>query len=154
MLERHKPASIARRVYAFLLDGFLIQCGFGILAFVGYSAMREGAYSSGLPDPSSDSFDLFLCSLGVLWIFFPFFYFTLFHAWGGQTPAKWIAGIRVVGLRSERVSPFRAAVRTLSYWLSAFPLGAGFLWCLFNPEKRALHDLISGTRVIRLRLGD
>ena len=32
-------------------------------------------------------------------------------------------------------------------WLTLIPVVIDYLWCLFDPEKRALHDIISGTRL-------
>lgn len=37
--------------------------------------------------------------------------------------------------------------------VSALPLGLGFLWVLFDPERRAWHDRLSGTRVVVLPKG-
>jgi uncharacterized RDD family membrane protein YckC len=36
-------------------------------------------------------------------------------------------------------------IRCLSYTLSYLPMCAGFIMAAFQPEKRALHDLIAGT---------
>ena len=64
--------------------------------------------------------------------------------------AKMLFGIQV---RSTTLGPLtwgQAALRTIGYVLSSLFLGAGFLWMLFNRDRRALHDFIAGTRVIRL----
>ena len=37
--------------------------------------------------------------------------------------------------------------------VSALPLGLGFLWVLFDHERRAWHDRLSGTRVVVLPEG-
>ena len=45
-------------------------------------------------------------------------------------------------------------VRRLGWALvSLLPLGLGFLWILFDPEKRAWHDRFSRTRVVVLPKG-
>jgi len=45
-------------------------------------------------------------------------------------------------------------VRRLGWALvSLLPLGLGFLWILFDPEKRAWHDRLSRTRVVVLPKG-
>ena len=36
----------------------------------------------------------------------------------------------------------------LASLLSLAPVGLGWLWCLFDRERRALHDHLSGTYVI------
>lgn len=33
-------------------------------------------------------------------------------------------------------------------FLSLTPIGLDYLWCLIDPKKRALHDIISGTRIV------
>ena len=44
-----------------------------------------------------------------------------------------------------------ALLRYLAYYLSAATLGVGFLAAGLRRDKRALHDLIAGSRVERLR---
>jgi uncharacterized RDD family membrane protein YckC len=44
-----------------------------------------------------------------------------------------------------------ALLRFLSATPSMGCFGIGFLWILVNPERAALHDLLSGTRVIQLQ---
>jgi len=84
-----------------------------------------------------------------LWLFLFILYFTFFYHYGGQTPGKMMMGLRVVTANLEELSLFQALFRTLSYFLSGFPLGIGFLMALLDQDKRALHDFIAGTRVVR-----
>ncbi len=148
-MERVRRAGFLRRAAALSLDCFLIQLACGILTAVAVVAVKEGARASGLPDPSEGSRVILFDTLAGLWIVLPVVYFTFFVAMGGQTPAKMLAGIRVVGRHEEDLSAFRALSRALAYWVSAFPLGIGFLWVFLNGERRAFHDYIAGTRVIR-----
>ena len=62
---------------------------------------------------------------------------------------KWL-GIYVVSLRSPEgeLSFEQSVVRYLSYGLSYLTFGLGFVMAAFHPEKRALHDLIAGTRSV------
>jgi uncharacterized RDD family membrane protein YckC len=41
--------------------------------------------------------------------------------------------------------------RYFAYFLSALPLGLGFLWVAFSPKKQAWHDRLAGTLVVRIR---
>ncbi len=41
--------------------------------------------------------------------------------------------------------------RYCAYFLSALPLGLGFLWVVFSPKKQAWHDRLAGTLVVRIR---
>ena len=68
----------------------------------------------------------------------------------GQTPGKWLLGLRVVALGGGKVGLGRAAVRFAGYLLSALPFYLGFLWIL-GPERRGFHDRLAGTEVVYAR---
>ena len=74
-------------------------------------------------------------------------YFVLLHWARGQTLGKMAFHIRVVSRDGGPLSFGRAALRHLGSWLSAVILGIGYLVAAFRADKRALHDLIAGTRV-------
>lgn len=70
---------------------------------------------------------------------------------GGQTIGKMLTGIRVIA--SEPGQPLdlgRALQRTLLWAFMALPGGLGLLSALLTPDRRGLHDRLSGTRVIRV----
>jgi len=67
---------------------------------------------------------------------------------GGATPGKMTLGLKVVRADGSRVSASLAAGRFFADWLSQITLGIGYLIAGFDPEKRALHDRVCGTRVI------
>jgi uncharacterized RDD family membrane protein YckC len=66
----------------------------------------------------------------------------------GQTLGKRLLGLRVISSRGEAPGPLVGAVRFLTMVLSLALAGLGFLWCIFDRERRALHDHLSGTYVI------
>ncbi len=78
-------------------------------------------------------------------------YFTLFTAAGGQTIGKMAAGIKVVSIDEEyaRVSLGHSVLRAAAYAVSALPAGLGFLPALLSADKRAVHDRIAATRVVK-----
>jgi uncharacterized RDD family membrane protein YckC len=78
-----------------------------------------------------------------------FLYFFLFHAMRGQTPGKQLLGLRIIDGYGGRPGLLRTLVRTASYLLSALPCSLGFVWIGFDRERRALHDWIAGTYVVR-----
>ena len=75
-------------------------------------------------------------------------YFIAFTAVGGQSIGKMALGIKVISQEEDVVPIGRATVRTLSYIVSALPLGAGFIPGVFG-ERLALHDRLAHTRVVR-----
>ena len=77
-------------------------------------------------------------------------YLVVFTAGSGQTLGKMAAGIRVVSVEHVRVSVGSAVLRTAAYVLSALPAGLGFLPGFFGRERRALHDHLAGTRVVKV----
>jgi uncharacterized RDD family membrane protein YckC len=68
----------------------------------------------------------------------------------GQTPGKWLAGVRVVDPTGAPGIPVsRAFIRTL---VRAFASGAvfylGYLWMLWDDQRRTWHDMAADTRVV------
>jgi uncharacterized RDD family membrane protein YckC len=86
-------------------------------------------------------------------------YLATFTAAGGQTIGKMIAGIRVVAQRpaddqgfdryTPRVSLGSAVLRAAAYLVSLLPAGLGFAAILLDQDRRALHDRLAETRVVR-----
>jgi uncharacterized RDD family membrane protein YckC len=81
-------------------------------------------------------------------------YLATFVAAGGQTIGKMAAGTRVVPADPgapawERVSFGQAVVRAAGYLVSLLPAGLGFVPALVGRERRAVHDRLSDTRVVR-----
>lgn len=79
-----------------------------------------------------------------------FLYFFVFHAARGQTPGKRFLGLRVIDAYGSRPGLFRTLLRTAAYLLSFLPFSLGFLWIGFDRERRALHDWVAGTYVVRV----
>jgi uncharacterized RDD family membrane protein YckC len=77
-------------------------------------------------------------------------YFYAFTAVGGQTIGKMAVGICVIAEDGTAVDAARAMRRTCAGVLSFLLLGFGFVSALFG-NRRALHDRLAGTRVVRLR---
>lgn len=81
-------------------------------------------------------------------------YLSTFVAANGQTIGKMAAGTRVIPADpaappSERVSFGQAVVRAAGYLVSALPVGLGFLPAFFGQDRRALHDRLADTRVVK-----
>lgn len=77
-------------------------------------------------------------------------YFAAFTAVGGQTIGKMATRIRVVTADDTAIDASLAVKRTLAGLASVASLGIGFLPALVGPERRALHDRLTRTRVIAL----
>ncbi len=143
---------IGRRILAFWLDLF-----FGLfLGSLGLWLLRQAFLRGTNPD------DLFnplrewaLASYHPLVLLFGIvLYFFLFLAANSETPGLVAFGLTVVrdqdGGELLRIGGSRALWRTALFAVSALFLGLGFLTVLGNDRRLALHDCLSGTRVIRV----
>ncbi len=71
---------------------------------------------------------------------------TLLTLWNGQTVGKKIMGLRVTGVPDQWG---KSLVRTLMKLVSAFPLGLGFFWMLWDSQSRTWHDKVAETDVVK-----
>jgi uncharacterized RDD family membrane protein YckC len=81
----------------------------------------------------------------------PAAYFVLMHGTGGRTFGKMLFGARVVTVIGAPIGYPRALGRYLASFAALLPLAAGFLTAAARADKRGLHDLLAGTRVVRSR---
>jgi uncharacterized RDD family membrane protein YckC len=76
-------------------------------------------------------------------------YTTYFLGRFGATLGKMVCGLRVVTAEGEPITYLRAFGRHFADMLSGLTLGIGYIMVAFDDQKRALHDYICNTRVIR-----
>jgi uncharacterized RDD family membrane protein YckC len=67
----------------------------------------------------------------------------------GATPGKLLLGLTVVRADGKSMSWSVAAWRCVAISFSQMMFGLGYLMAATDPEKRALHDYLAGTRVVR-----
>ncbi len=89
-----------------------------------------------------------------MWTFtfvFAAVYTTVLHALFGQTIGKMIVGVHVVVGEDGAPPSFGVSIlRFVAYFASCATLGLGYAMAGLRHDKRALHDLIAGTRVERV----
>jgi len=140
------------RALGFVTDIFMIGLPITLLAMLifGYDQMHT---ASGLdvivndpkahtnpPNPVASIMQISLFLITYVW---------LWHK-SGQTPGKKLAYIRVVDAKTFENAPYwKLILRFIGYFISLITL-VGFFIGLMRKDKRALHDLISGTAVIRV----
>ncbi len=145
-LQENKPAGFWLRLLAFALDDLIIFFTFIIFVVIGLIAV-EMMPAEIREIPLLRLLEIILPALFPLGCLLAISYFTFFHLIWGQTIGKMIFGIRVTQTDGHPLSTGRALLRALAYFLSAFPLGLGFLWVGFSSSKRSWHDWIAGTIV-------
>jgi uncharacterized RDD family membrane protein YckC len=85
----------------------------------------------------------------LVYVAFTFGYEVFFVGRFAGTPGKLLLGMRVVRSDFSRVSYWRAAVRVFGRMLSDLTMYIGYIMVGFDTQRRALHDYIADTRVIK-----
>ncbi len=149
MLE---TAGIGPRVAALLVDWVILSAiNFLFLTplFLAYFFVGQGSQQTGAPGWILTAVSLlsaFLILAADLW------YILGGWARNGKTPGKSLLGLQIVVSPGppQRGLGFRIAVlRALWYAVGMVPLGAGLWMALFRSDRKALHDLLAGTRVVK-----
>jgi len=131
---------LAPRLAAFVIDSTLLL---GIDVAVIYFTLRMASLSV------AHVAQLPLAPLLMFLLFFDLSYVTILTACGGQTIGKMALGLRVERCGGEPVRLIGALTRTAAYSISVLPAGLG-LAGVFLHRRRALHDLIAHTRVVKV----
>lgn len=76
-------------------------------------------------------------------------YYTWFNGKYGATPGKMACRIRIVTAEGMPIGYSRACGRYFASILSGMICSIGYIMAAFDDEKRALHDRICNTRVVR-----
>jgi uncharacterized RDD family membrane protein YckC len=136
-----RPAGSVARAIAGMLDGMILL---GLNAGVLYFTLRvcRLSFADILVLPFAPLIAFFLVLDGG--------YLVAFTAIGGQTIGKMAASLKVISEEGGHVVPGQAVVRAIGYLASLLPAGLGFIPGLFGPSRRALHDRLANTRVVRV----
>jgi uncharacterized RDD family membrane protein YckC len=148
-------APAGRRIGAFILDLILIN----ILA---YPLLYLVKATSGIPNleeqfmqmlfqpenPVSPEVLFYAVVSNLISYTVMALYFTGFHSIHGQTPAKALLRLRIVDQSGTNPGPFKAFLRAIVLILSMCFFGLPLLYAFFNPQRRALHDLVANTYVV------
>ena len=130
----------AARLLSAVIDGALIA---GIDASVVYLTAKIANI------PLADVASLPLAPLATFLLGLNIAYLAVFTANGGQTLGKMAVGLRVEGTHGP-VSFGDASVRVVIAIVGGLAAGAGFLPALWRQDRRAVHDQIANTRVVKV----
>jgi uncharacterized RDD family membrane protein YckC len=133
------------RFLAKFIDGIILGIVNMIIQFVGMGLI-VGTAPESEPSmiPPAIAMVMMLAQYGVA-----ITYTTWFVGKFAATPGKMALGLKIVMSDGGRVSYLRAFARYFAELLSAIILLIGYIMAAFDEEKRALHDRICDTRVIR-----
>jgi uncharacterized RDD family membrane protein YckC len=82
----------------------------------------------------------------VTWIFYNSVFETSVYQ---ATIGKMLVKMKVIDLYGKRMSVLRSFFRCIATIISILPVGLGIWYITTDPKKRAWHDLIAGTYVIK-----
>jgi len=81
----------------------------------------------------------------------PIFAIVLFWKFKQATPGKMLLAIRIVDAKTRGPLSWGQCIgRYFAYIPSALVLCLGYLWVGWEPRKRAWHDMLAGTLVVRI----
>jgi uncharacterized RDD family membrane protein YckC len=130
---------IGKRCLAFVIDAIII----GILWVL--AALVVGV--------------LGIITLGLAWLLYGMIFPLVGLGYNALTvggPSSATIGQRMMGLEwrtwyGGKVSPLIAAFHALLFWFSAVIFFPILLWCVFDAQKRCLHDILAGMVVMNRR---
>lgn len=133
-----EPAPVWRRFAAFCYDLLLLAALFVVFT-LGMLALRRGV---AVP-PGSAWFSAALLAIAAA-------FFCGFWVHGGETVGMRAWRIRVVRDDGAALTWPRALARFATGLLAALPVGLGLWWAASDAHKRAWHDRLTHTRVVRV----
>jgi uncharacterized RDD family membrane protein YckC len=128
---------LLRRIAAILYDSLLVGALF-FLATVPFIAVRGGE-----PVETSENLLYRVVLFVVVFVFFVGFW-----SRSGRTLGMQSWGLQLETVDGRIPSVATASLRFFAALVSLLPLGLGFLWQLWDPEKLTWHDRASKTRLV------
>lgn len=137
---------LAAMFYDFLLCTALLIVTGGIykmvqMAIIGETRMRALTDAGALDGDPLFSTVLFFVIFG---------FFAKFWTHSGQTLGMQVWGIRVQNADGTAITLWQALLRFVVSIASWLCLGAGFIWSLFDKQKRTWHDMYSNSQLVRI----
>jgi uncharacterized RDD family membrane protein YckC len=137
-------AGVFARIAAALID-------ITLLAGIDFVVLFLTTRVTGLSMSAEDLAVLKLVPLGAFFALMALGYLAAFTAGGGQTIGKMALGVRVLSDDGTPVDFAGAMLRSLGALAAVVTLGMLYLPVLVTSDRRALHDRLAGTRVVKDR---
>lgn len=148
---RYTPGGFWRRFVAAIIDGLIL----GIFGLVVTIPLEVAKYGS-LGNEETASGGLFLLITLLSWLI-SIAISLAYHAWfnfhKGGSPGKLVLSLRVVDAETGTYIKYgHTVMRELlgKVVLNTVTLGIGYIIAGIRSDKRGLHDLVAGTRVLKL----
>ncbi len=134
----NRPAGFSIRLVAWLIDAMILAVTH--LAII--------AVWPGIPEYFGS--DSIIHWIDALLIILTALYYTISVSVWQTTVGKRAVSMYVLRPDGDKVTPLRAFARYFASVISFLLLGLGYLVIAFNPQKRAMHDVICDTVVVRM----
>ncbi|HBN8316996.1 RDD family protein [Pseudomonas aeruginosa] len=145
------PAGLIRRLAAMFYDFLLCVALMMVVALVYQQGILRLIYGSDHLRELADRGALIGDPLlSTLLVFALFGFFAKFWTHNGQTLGMQVWGLRVQNRDGSAISLLQALLRFMIAIASWLCLGLGFLWMLWDKDKRTWHDRYSESQVVRL----
>lgn len=129
------------RFFAHLVDGIILSLISGVLTYAIGTPSPSAGWSSLAYEPGSFLTLLVVCG-----------YYVYFETSAKQaTPGKQLFDLKVVKQDGTKITAGTSIGRYFSKILSAVIMLLGYIMVAFDGKKRALHDRIVGTYVIKIK---
>jgi len=145
---RKRVASIPERVLALIIDTMIIL---SIVIPLGIYVLSRYEYSfltmlMDIQSPVPTAYILLATSFFIVYNF-------VFEGLWGQTPGKWLTGLKVIRDDGEDVSIIDSLIRNVIRAVDFLPLGyaVGGLSMYYTPSRQRLGDILARTIVVRIQ---
>ncbi|OKA26035.1 RDD family protein [Bacillus cereus] len=148
-LKMHRPALVMNRIGASLIDMFLISVMYGAVV-----AVMTGNYSA-IFNRFNISFGDYRYDLAVVFILMALYFILLPFIWNGVTLGKKVTRIKLISLKSEKLTLQTLTIRFFvlllpNILLLGIPILCNVYMMLFRKDNCGFQDLITKTKVISL----
>jgi len=145
----HRPALVMNRIGASLIDMFLISVMYGVVV-----AVMTGNYSA-IFNRFNISFGDYRYDLAVVFILMAIYFILLPFIWNGVTLGKKVTRIKLISLKSEKLTLQTLTIRFFvlllpNILLLGIPILCNVYMMLFRKDNCGFQDLITKTKVISL----
>ena len=147
----YAPAGLVRRLAAMFYDFLLCVALMMVVTLVYQQGILRLIYGSEHLRELADRGALIGDPLlSTLLVFALFGFFAKFWTHNGQTLGMQVWGLRVQNRDGSAISLLQALLRFMIAIASWLCRGRGFLWMLWDKDKRTWHDRYSESQVVRL----
>ncbi|PFV85926.1 RDD family protein [Bacillus sp. AFS059628] len=148
-LKMHRPALVMNRIGASLIDMFLISVMYGAVV-----AVMTGNYSA-IFNRFNISFGDYRYDLAVVFILMAIYFILVPIIWNGVTLGKKVTRIKLISLKSEKLTLQTLTIRFFvlllpNILLLGIPILCNVYMMLFRKDNCGFQDLITKTKVISL----